>query len=142
LSIAVSVPGLRWVNWPAISAPPAVCSNAWLRDLLGCCALSKHAIEVYEVRPGKGRELKTALDLLDSDGPVPSIGDVLLMSAESDTGVLMSGSMSAFRVVDREYMFYRLSKGEHAAPQTYSKAWIHVRRLTLAEYLAAPGSVK
>src|SRR5450432_854620 len=103
--------------------------------------MSKHAIEVYEVPPGGGREVTKALDTLDPDGPVPSIGDVLLMSAEGDKGILMNGAFDAFRVVDREYMFYRLSKAEHMAAQTYSKVWIHVTRLTQEEYFATPGAV-
>ncbi len=104
--------------------------------------MGKSEIEVYEVEPGCGREMKTALDLLDAGAPVPSIGDLLLMSSLNGKGILMGGSFDAFRVVDREYMFSRLSDSRSGTSQSYNKVWIHVKRLTLDEYLAAPGATK
>jgi len=105
--------------------------------------MSEREIEVYEVGAGlSGREVDTALDLLAAGSPVPAVGDILLMNALRDEGILMGNSVSAFRVVEREYLFSRQDPTKPAEPQTFLKVCIHVRRLTREEYFATPGTSK
>lgn len=94
-------------------------------------------VEVYEVEPGKPRNMKDCIDMLASGGPVPAIGDTLLLSVPDKSGALFGGDIGAFRVVDREYLYTRADAKSVAVP--FGKVWIHVRRLTLAEYQKTPG---
>jgi len=107
-------------------------------------------IEVYEVEPGKGRAYFThkpgALEFLPTD-PLPAVGDVLLLpknlTCESDDqAFVMLGMLAPFRVVEREFLYYRDPDEEHdrvdTKPAKFLKVWLHVERLSKAQYAADP----
>ena len=111
----------------------------------------REPIEIYVVEPGEGRPPFTfegAHDYLPADGPLPAVGDLLLLprhvSGDSKKQAFAwGGTLAPFQVVEREHVFFR-EKGEkldpgNPKPARYVKTVINVRRLTEEQFYAEPG---
>jgi hypothetical protein len=102
-------------------------------------------VEVYEVQEGGGRPHE-ALAFLPIDGPLPQPGDLVLLSRgitgdSEKKAFLLKGAGTPFLVLEREHLYSDpLRAGDPADVElaTYSKTWIHVRRLTEDEYFSDP----
>ena len=108
-------------------------------------------VEVWLVEPDQGRPPFTfegALEFLPPDGPLPAVGDVILLP-RSGTGdgkaqaFAWGATVTPFRVVEREHVYFRGTK-EKRDPRNvkaarYVRSVISVRRLTPEEYAADPG---
>jgi hypothetical protein len=103
----------------------------------------RRLIEVHEwkkgdPRPGTGEKPRTApLDTLGvPEGcEIPQVGDVLLINVPH-VDPMRSGPIP-FRVVSREFFFFRSHDGSDAdTPARFTRAWILVRRLTEQEWQA------
>ncbi|WP_437281296.1 hypothetical protein WME90_12255 [Sorangium sp. So ce375] len=113
---------------------------------------SNNLVEVYEVEPRKGRpgySFKSgALEFLPADGPLPQVGDIILLprnvSGDNEEQAYVMGMVAPFRVVEREYLYYREPKETHdpidTKPARYLKTWIFVRRISKDEYKRDPGT--
>ncbi len=111
----------------------------------------ENLVEVYEIVEGKGRPewnyRPGAIEFLPADAPLPQVGDIVLLpnaiTGDSDEQSFIMGSMASFRVVEREFLYYRHSDEEHnptnTKPAQYVKTWIHVKRLPREEYDLTPG---
>ena len=115
--------------------------------------MSRNFIEVYEVEAGKGRAgfnyKPGALEFLPADGPLPNIGDIILLPRaitgdDEKQAFIMKGMATPFRVVEREHLYFRGPDEKHdpinTEPARYLKTWIFVRRVSQAEYSRDPGS--
>jgi hypothetical protein len=110
----------------------------------------KGLVEVYEVedgrmRPGFGYK-PGCIALLSPDKPLPNVGDIIILpqSATGDTKeqAYYYGMAAPFRMLEREHLYMPTDDdGRGARPVPYEKTWIHVRRLTLAEYERVQGPV-
>jgi hypothetical protein len=111
---------------------------------------AKSAVEVYLVESGKGRARVShepcALALLPADTPLPNVGDIVLLPktlTHEEQAYVGLGEVTPYCVAERELLYSRNPGEEHALmdakPARYVKAWIHVRRLSPAEYEKAPG---
>jgi hypothetical protein len=111
----------------------------------------REPVEVYVVEPGEGRppfSFEGAHEYLPADGPMPAVGDVLLLPRQvsGDTkkqAFAWGGTLAPFLVVEREHVFFR-EKGEKPDPASpkparYVKTVINVRRLTEEQFYAEPG---
>jgi hypothetical protein len=108
-------------------------------------------IEVYEIEAGKNRpgygHKPGALEFLPADAPMPEVGDIILLpracSGDSQDQAFFMGLCAPFRVVEREFLYFRDLDEKHdpinTKPARYLKTWIHVRRLSEDEYEQAPG---
>ena len=92
-------------------------------------------IEVFEWEEGEARPgakvSRPCLDMLavPSGGQIPQEGDVVLLNTENP------GEMPVpYRVVSRELMWFRSPRDDSQTPAQWSKMWIHVRRMSKAEY--------
>jgi hypothetical protein len=113
---------------------------------------SAELVEVWLTEPGHGRPPFTfegALEFLPPDGPLPEVGDVLLLP-RSGTGdseeqaFAWAGMVSPFRVVEREHVYFRES-GEKRGPGNftaarYVRSMVLVRRITKEEYFSDLGA--
>jgi len=110
---------------------------------------TKEPVEVYLMEPGEGRPSfdPGVLEHLPCDGPIPEVGDVLLLPRTS-TGdsraqaFAWGGALSPFRVVEREHLYFR-DPGRRdpldTSPARYLKTLLLVRRISQEEYYADPG---
>ncbi len=110
---------------------------------------TKEPVEVYLMEPGEGRPSfdPGVLEYLPCDGPIPELGDVLLLPRAStgDTrtqAFAWGGALSAFRVVEREHLYFRDPGPRErlsTSPARYLKTLLLVRRISKEEYYADPG---
>lgn len=116
---------------------------------------SPELVEVFEVEFGKGRPYYThrpgILEVLPADKPLPMVGDIILLPVNvtgdsPEQAFVIRGSLTPFRVVEREHMYFRGSDEKHdpinTKPARYLNSWIFVRRVTEAEYSADPGKAE
>lgn len=90
-------------------------------------------IEVYEwkegaPRPGtKEKPRETCIDILDipSDGQIPCIGDIILIT-DPGRDPMYPGR---YRVLEREFLWWREPGANSQTPQKWGKMWLHVRRV-------------
>lgn len=95
------------------------------------------AIEVYEWQPGaarpgaKTKARNSCVDILEvpSAGQIPNRGDVVLLNAED-----RDDWPAPYRVIDREFLWAHSSIEDAAEAARWCKMWIHVRKLSDAEY--------
>jgi hypothetical protein len=109
-------------------------------------------VEVWLAEPGHGRPPFTfegALEFLPPDGPLPEVGDILLLpkSGTGDTEEQVfawAGTVSPFRVVEREHVYFRKSDEKRGpsshTPARYVRSVILVRRVSEVEHHADPGT--
>lgn len=91
------------------------------------------AIEVYEWKEGAprpGTVTKASRDCIDflavpEGGQVPNVGDMILLPKDGK----ISLDFDRYRVIEREFLFYRTPDESSQTPMTFSKMWIHVRRV-------------
>lgn len=112
-------------------------------------------VEVFLAEPGTGRPgwsyKAGVLELLPANAPLPQVGDVILLprnlTGDSDEQAFVAlGALTPFLVVGREFMYFRgpneILDELKPTPAQHSKTWIHVRRLTQAEYSQDPATLK
>lgn len=109
-------------------------------------------IEVYEIETGKGRagynHKPGALEFLPLDAPVPEVGDIILLpsvvTGDSEEQAFVMGLLTPFRVIEREFLYFRSPDEKHDPFNTksarYLKTWIHVRRVPETEYGKEPAA--
>ncbi|MFO0757036.1 MAG: hypothetical protein U0359_11130 [Byssovorax sp.] len=113
---------------------------------------TRNLVEVYEVTPGKGRPgygaKPGALEFLPADAPLPQVGDIILlppnMTGDTEDQAYVMGMVAPFRVVEREFLYFRSPDEKHdpinTKPAEYRKVWIHVHRISEDEYEQDPGA--
>ncbi len=91
------------------------------------------AIEVYEWKEGAprpGTVTKARNDCIDflavpDGGQIPSVGDIILLPKDHK----FSMDLDRFKVIEREFLFYRDAEDDSQTPMRFSKMWLHVRRV-------------
>jgi hypothetical protein len=89
-------------------------------------------IEIYEwpeggPHPSTMKPRETCIDFLEAppNGVVPAVGDIVLLNVDGADFM----SATRFRVIEREFLWGRMPKQHHQEPATWSKVWLHVRRV-------------
>jgi hypothetical protein len=101
----------------------------------------QRVIEVHEwergdPRPGTGGNPRThPLDtlLIPEGSEIPQVGDILLINVPH-LDPERSGP-HPFRIISREFLYFRTHDGsDSGSPAKFTRMWVHVRRLTDAEW--------